>query len=194
MNSPNKTEKLLDPAQALDDYFNCLLGTSDTPSANALSNKRLGDELSTTSTHLKFQVAGLRLAIPLNKVHAVLPWPAQLDSSLGNPTWFLGKTWIESRALQVVDTARLIIPKSRQDALLARPQSKMGHVVVIGDGRWGLGCDEIFGQIQLLPTQIKWRSAQGTRPWLSGTLAEERCALLDIDTMVELLDGREWPA
>jgi len=43
--------------------------------------------------------------------------------------------------------------------------------------------------VRLEPDQVKWRSQQGKRKWLAGTVIEHMCALVHVDTLVEILES-----
>jgi len=43
--------------------------------------------------------------------------------------------------------------------------------------------------VRISPDQVKWRSTQGKRPWLAGTVIEHMCALIHVDSLVALLES-----
>jgi chemotaxis signal transduction protein len=142
--------------------------------------------------YLKFRIAGLNLAIPLRKVTGAITWSPDIAPVAGSPDWLLGQRQYDDRAVQIIDTAMLIIPKARRDAMHSESRSRYQHIIVIGNGRWGLACEKRDGQIKLNTKEVNWRTEQGTRPWLAGTLTKDQCALLDADAMVKLLDSGQW--
>jgi purine-binding chemotaxis protein CheW len=91
---------------------------------------------------------------------------------------------------KVVDTARFVLPVERAASLAYAPGDRCRHLVMIDEGRWALACSRIGDVVDLEPTDIKWRSASGTRLWLAGTVIARMCALLDIDQLThELVTG-----
>jgi purine-binding chemotaxis protein CheW len=36
---------------------------------------------------------------------------------------------------------------------------------------------------------VRWRTAQGKRPWLAGTISARLCALLDTDALAQILEA-----
>jgi purine-binding chemotaxis protein CheW len=144
--------------------------------------------------YLKFRIAGLNLAIPLKKVTGEITWSPDIAPVAGSPAWLLGLRQYDDRAVQIIDTAMIIIPKARRDAMHSASRSRYQHIIVIGNGRWGLACEKRDGQMKLNTKEVNWRTEQGTRPWLAGTLTKDRCALLDADAMVKLLDNGQWSA
>jgi purine-binding chemotaxis protein CheW len=64
---------------------------------------------------------------------------------------------------------------------------RVSHLVLIGEGRWGLAASAIGQVISLRPEDVKWRGSQGQRPWLAGTVIQHMCALLEVEAFLELL-------
>ena len=136
---------------------------------------------------LVFQVAGLSLAVPLTKLNGVVPWPEAVTPMPNRSALFLGLMRHQQRNVKVVDTALMVLPEGRQPDSLAAPEERLQHVILLDEGRWGLACDSIGEVLTLEPDEVRWRGAQGKRPWLAGTVLEHLCALLDADAFVELL-------
>ncbi len=156
---------------------------------------------------LLLRVQGLGLALPLVKLNRILPWtePTHLP---GYVPWLLGIVRYLDRSVRVVDTAALIMPDRMPGAAAReqRPKITAGrspqaaesatasgpvnrHIVLIGDGRWGLVCDDVSSIITLDPAKVRWRSSRTKRPWLAGTAVDHLCALLDAERLAELLDA-----
>ena len=131
---------------------------------------------------LLFNVGSLRLAVPLVRLHGVLPWPEAIAAMPGQPSWSLGLMRHRDRNVRVVDTATLVgVPGDGGQ----RPVPS--NVLIVGDGEWALAADSISDVLHLEPGEVKWRSAQGRRPWLAGTLLERLCALMDTDAFAGML-------
>jgi purine-binding chemotaxis protein CheW len=60
-------------------------------------------------------------------------------------------------------------------------------VIRLGDTNWGVACDSVAEAIQLEPEQVKWRTERSKRAWLSGTVIDHMCALLDAEMLSYLL-------
>ncbi len=134
-----------------------------------------------------FRVAGLTLAVPLAELSGVLPWDAtRLTPMPGHVPWYLGLTPYRERNVPVVDTARLVLPEDRL-AGLGDPRERIGRVVFIDDGRWGLACDEIAQVVVLQPDQVRWRTHRTKRRWLAGTVVQQMCALIDPPAFAQML-------
>lgn len=131
---------------------------------------------------LLFRVDGLRLAVPLVHLNGVLPWPEQITPMPGHQPFFLGLHPHQGRNIKVVDTAMVVMPGGG-------PQTDYGNIVVIDEGRWGLACASVDEIKTIDPVRVKWRSVQGKRPWLAGTVIEQMCALLDVAALARMLES-----
>ncbi len=108
----------------------------------------------------------------------------------GHAPWFLGLLTRQEQQVKVVDTALLVVPEERRQNLVAGDPDRLGHVIYIDDGRWGLACDCLGEVVTLSEAAVKWRGSRGKRPWLAGTVIEHMCALLDTEAFAGLLrDG-----
>ncbi len=138
---------------------------------------------------LLFQVAGLTLAVPLAKLNGVTPWDLeQVTEMPGHSRLFLGLYPHHGTNAKVADTAQVVLPPDRLAQLNGDPAERISHLVVIGEGQWGLACSAIGEVVSLGPKDVKWRSASGKRPWLAGTVIHHMCALLDVDALITLLN------
>jgi len=139
---------------------------------------------------LLFEVAGLTLAVPLVKLKGVVPNDRGLTPMPGHSPLFLGITPYQGLQSKVVDTARFVLPPDRAAQLSNDAVERCQHLVMIDDGRWALACSGIGDVVDLEHEGIKWRSANGKRLWLAGTVIERMCALLDVEQLsLELAAG-----
>ncbi|GEM_PF-540710 len=136
---------------------------------------------------LTLHVGALRLAVPLVKLHRVVPWeePDEVEPTVGQPAWMHGLLDHRGQYVQVVDTAELVLPEERRPPLEER---RAGKIIIVGDGNWGLACREVGAVLKLTPEQVQWRSAEGRRRWLAGTVREHLCALVDTDAFADMLE------
>ncbi len=134
---------------------------------------------------LLFTVAGLKLAVPLISLGAIHKLDEDLTPLVGRAEWFMGLFRSGDRNIQVVDTARWVMPDRYSEEI----KDRYKFVIRLGDTNWGMACDTVEQAIQLLPEQVKWRSERSKRPWLSGTVIDHMCALLDADTLSYLLQN-----
>lgn len=136
---------------------------------------------------LLFKVGGLTLAVPLIELSGVQEWhPDRVTPLPGHVPWYLGLTLYRDRNVPVVDTAQLVMPEDRMSNL-APWQERLHHVVFIGDGGWGLACDELAQVITLRSDEVRWRSSRTKRRWLAGTVIAHMCALLDPPVFADVL-------
>jgi purine-binding chemotaxis protein CheW len=148
-----------------------------------------------------FKVAGLTLAVPLIELSGVQEWGAHKVTPLpGHVHWFLGLTLYRDHNVPVVDTAQLVLPEERRLRLTGSPEERLTRIVFIGEGHWGLACDEVAEVISLEPGQVRWRTQRTSRAWLAGTVIEHMCALIDPSAFAQMLAtgveeaGLELPA
>ena len=137
---------------------------------------------------LLLKVQGLLLALPLVKLNRILPWE---DPTLipGYAPWLLGvlQQAGQARNLKVVDTAALVMPERLSQIAPADPEYQ--HIVMVGDGEWGLTCEDVSSIIHIDPAKVRWRTNRSKRPWLAGTVIEHLCALLDAERLAEMLSA-----
>lgn len=133
---------------------------------------------------LLFKVDGLSLAVPLVHLNGVLPWPEQITPMPGHRDFFLGLHPHQGNNVKVVDTARVVLPADRRGP---EEEGRYSNIVLIDEGRWGLACAAVDEMITIDPARVKWRSVEGKRPWLAGTVIDQMCALLDVDAFAQML-------
>ncbi|MBT8766410.1 CheW domain-containing protein [Metapseudomonas boanensis] len=133
---------------------------------------------------LLFDVAGLTLAVPLVSLGSIYPLAGQeLTPLFGQPDWFLGILPCQAGNLKVLDTARWVMPERYRDDF----REGLQYVISVQGYEWGLAVHQVSRSIRLDPSEIKWRSQRGLRPWLAGTVIEHMCALLDVSALAELI-------
>lgn len=142
---------------------------------------------------LLLKVQGLSLALPLVKLNRILTW-AEPTLIPGYASWLLGVLRLDGleRNLKVVDTAAFVMPERLSPIKSAAgtddsPNSR--HIVMIGNGEWGLTCEHVSSIISIDPERVRWRTSRSKRPWLAGTVTEHLCALLDAEHLAEILSA-----
>jgi purine-binding chemotaxis protein CheW len=159
--------------------------------ADAASDSGLPDWAEPDFQALLFQVARLNLAVPLVKLHSVVPWEDAAVSAMPNqPPWCHGVFRYRDRNVTVIDTGRLVLPDDRREELEAQ-EAEPEKILIVGDGRWGLACRTVGEVVRLTPDEVKWRSGGGKRPWLAGTVLGRLCALMDTEAFAAMLE-RGW--
>ena len=132
---------------------------------------------------LLFDVGGLTLAVPLISLGTIHPLDKPITPLFGQPDWFLGLLPAPTGSLKVLDTARWIMPERYQPSL----RDELRFVISVQGHEWGMAVHGVSESIRLDPAQVKWRSGQGKRPWLAGTVIEHMCALLDVEALAGLI-------
>ncbi|GHG69614.1 chemotaxis protein W [Alishewanella longhuensis] len=133
---------------------------------------------------LFFSVAGLKVAVPLTELGGIHEL-TDINTLFGKPSWFKGVMLYREQKLNVVDTARWIMPE-KYDATLAQGLNYQ-YLVMLGSSNWGLCCETLIDTITLEPEQIKWREHEGKRPWMAGLIKEHMCVLVDVEELITLL-------
>jgi len=138
---------------------------------------------------LLFEVAGLKLAVPLMELCGVIKWTDTVTEMPGHADFYMGILQHLGNKIAVIDTSRMVLPTNKL-ALLAGddPRERVNHIVLIDDYRWGLACDSIGEVITLKSDEVKWRTSKTTRGWLAGTVIEYMCALLNSEGFATMLE------
>lgn len=132
---------------------------------------------------LLFDLAGLTLAVPLVSLGTIHALESEITPLFGQPDWFLGILPTAGGNLKVLDTARWVMPERYTDAL----QEGLRFVISVQGHDWGLAVHDVSRSIKLKPDQVKWRSQQGKRPWLAGTVIDHMCALVDVSALAGMI-------
>lgn len=133
---------------------------------------------------LFFEVAGLKVALPLKElggIHQIGP----LNTLPGKPAWYKGVMLYREQKINVVNTAMWVMPEKYDQALAEKLNYQ--YVIMLGKSSWGLACETLVNTMTLEQDDVKWRSAEGKRPWLAGLIKQHMCALLDVDALIALL-------
>ena len=134
---------------------------------------------------LYFEVAGLTLAVPLKSLGGIYQL-GEINQLFGKPDWFKGVMLHREEKLNVVDSARWVMPekynKNLEEAL------NYQYLIMLGESNWGLLAERLIDNVSLSHQDIKWRDKAGRRPWLAGLIKEKMCALINVSAMTELLN------
>lgn len=138
---------------------------------------------------LLFHVSGITLAVPLVKLNGVIPWSDSITPMPGHSAAFMGLLRHLNQNVKVMDTAEVILPQDQRGKNLIPAGKRVQKILLMDEGRWGLACDDIGEVVTLDSQDVRWRTAQGKRPWLAGTISARLCALLDTDALAEILEA-----
>ncbi len=131
---------------------------------------------------LFFEVAGVTFAVPLTELGGIHQ-TENISSIFGKPDWFLGIMQNREQRLNVVDTAKWVMPEQNMGEI------DYQYLVQLNGSDWGLGCEKLLGNETLNNADIKWRESPGNRPWLAGMVKSRMCVLLHVEEMTKLLAG-----
>ncbi len=151
---------------------------AEIPAPAPWRNMDLGKEFSA----LFFKVAGVMLAVPLKFLGGIYQ-TEKITQIFGKPEWFSGLTNIRKRKVAVVDTAKWMMPGKEIVA------HEYKYAILLGASDWAVQCDELIGTRNLTHDGIKWRENAGQRPWLSGIVKNEMCALLHPEELIKMLES-----
>ncbi len=141
---------------------------------------------------LMFKVAGgLTLSVPLVRLNGILPWADDVTFMPGHAEWFLGLIKNRGKQVKVVDIAKFVIPHNHKARESLSEERNFKHIILIDEGQFGIACDGLGDVLKLTQDKVRWRTDRSSRPWLAGTVIDHMCALMDVDSLLEMLkDGR----
>lgn len=135
---------------------------------------------------LFFQIGKLNLAVPLEHLSGVLKVADEKVIPIpGYAPWHMGLMKYHESTVNIVDTAKLIVPSHRKEIVEDRRQYR--YFILLDERRWGLGCHSVTDVVTLQPAEVKWRGNRTLQPWLAGTIIEKMCALLDVEGFLRML-------
>lgn len=135
---------------------------------------------------LFFSIGKLNLAVPLESLSGIFRKSDEKITAIpGSAVWHIGLMKHKGNTINMVDTAKLIVPSHRQDIVDDRRSYR--YFILIDDNKWGLGCHSVAEVVTLNPNEVKWRSNRTLQPWLAGTVVEKMCALLDVEGFLKQL-------
>lgn len=168
------TGVLVDQSQALTSYMEALLSTESAPLQVS------APDVTAPMACLVFSIAGLKLALPLERVTRVLDY-SQCSSVRvhGQSPAQLGTIQPMESIIPVFDGAHLIMPH--------RAITHAYQQLVVVDNLFALACHQAGAVIEVMREMVCWRSARTQRRWLAGMLVNQHTALLDADALAQQL-------
>ncbi len=132
-----------------------------------------------------FEVAGLIVAVPLVELGGI--YNSEPTSALvGKPDWFEGVMIYRDDNINVVNTAKWVMPEKCTKDLLESLNYQ--YVIMLNNSRWGLLAEHLVDTVTLEQDDVKWLDDSKKRPWLAGLVKERMCALLDVESFITLLN------
>lgn len=145
----------------------------------------LKDRLGERFQALFFEVAGLTLAVPLitlGGIHQI----EKIGPLFGKPDWFMGVMLHRNLKLNVVDSAKWVMPEKYDENLAESLNYR--YLIMLGESEWGLASEKLVNTVNLTIDDVKWRESTGKRPWLAGMVKEKMCALVDVEELISMLN------
>ena len=133
-----------------------------------------------------FDVAGLTIAVPLIELGGIHN-DDKTTSLMGKPDWFTGVMLHRDEKINVVNTALWVMPEKCDEKL--KNSLNYQYVVMLGNSHWGLSAESLVDTVTLDQEDVKWLDAPNKRPWLAGLVKERMCAVLDVESLIKLLDA-----
>ena len=150
------------------------------------SCEALDSRLSERFQALFFDVAGLTMAVPLidlGGIHQV----DKIGPLFGKPSWFMGVMLHREEKLNVVDSAKWVMPEKYTQ--IDQDKLHYKYVIMMSESEWGLSCNSLINTVELNKGDVKWRQNDGKRPWLAGMVKDRMCALIDVQQLIALLNA-----
>jgi purine-binding chemotaxis protein CheW len=122
----------------------------------------------------------MKLAIAFDRIEGALNFHDLSMEIAGLPDWILGRFGAAYDQTHVVDTALWLIPERYKPE-----HSKYSEVVILQGRKWALACDGLIKSVQIPMDQVNLNRDRSQRSWLLGTYMAERCAILDVEQLVE---------
>ncbi len=133
-----------------------------------------------------FDVAGLTIAVPLIELGGIHN-EEKTTSLMGKPDWFTGVMLHREEKINVVNTALWVMPEKCDETLINSLNYQ--YIVMLGNSHWGLSAESLVDTVTLEQEDVKWLDVPNKRPWLAGLVKERMCALLDVESLINLLDA-----
>jgi len=133
-----------------------------------------------------FDVAGLTIAVPLIELGGIHN-SGKATGLVGKPDWFTGVMLHRDEKINVVDTALWVMPEKCDENLKNSLNYK--YIIMLGNSHWGLSAESLVDTVTLEEEDVKWLDAPSKRPWLAGLVKDRMCALLDVESLINLLDA-----
>ena len=130
-------------------------------------------------------VAGLLIAVPLIElggIHNV----EKTTPLMGKPSWFSGVMVYRDEKINVVDTALWVMPEKCDQKL--KNSLNYQYIIMLSNSCWGLSAEKLVDTVVLKQHDVKWLDSPSKRPWLAGLVKDRMCALLDVDSLIKLLE------
>ncbi len=176
-----KQVKVEDIQEKEEDELSKELVEEDVSRAVIHAKQSLGDNFQT----LVFDIGKLSLAVPLVKLGGIHAYSEHdLTPLFGSPDWFMGILPSDHGNILLVDTAKFIMP---DQYLKIEGSLDYKYAILLDDTRWALACTHVREAKSLSLDDIRWTQKNSKKEWLAGMVVEYMCALLEVDSLINML-------
>jgi chemotaxis signal transduction protein len=137
--------------------------------------------------YLNVSHAGLRLALPLAHLAAILKAPDHYVRLPHQAEWTLGVSNHRGHNVLVVSAAEL---GGIAAAAAETPASAEAQLILLGDGRWGLHVDQLHESRHLEAADLHLRGRRERTPWIAGYVQAGLASIVDVPALIAALDAR----
>jgi purine-binding chemotaxis protein CheW len=137
---------------------------------------------------LIFNIGELKLAVPLTKLGGIHKIDYKPTPMPDKPAWCLGIVADPIGNISLINSVLWMIPEKYDVAKANGLDYEL--FIVLDKSRWGLACTAVDSAITVSEKDIRWNHKKSKRPWLAGMIVEEMCALVDVDTLLLMLDNQ----
>ena len=153
------------------------------------TEQSVSDYFNSEFQSLSFIVSNFKLCVPLQQLNGIIEWNGKITRLPGQADWCLGIMRIRGRNLSVIDLSRILHGVSGNLLKNGRSKKKLvQHVLLIGNGKWGLACDSVDDISILYKDDISWRPS-GARELIMGTVINHMNLILNVDEFIRRLEN-----
>ncbi|MCV6587868.1 MAG: hypothetical protein OIF57_02395, partial [Marinobacterium sp.] len=172
--SPDRNKEVSEPVHIEDNARPCSLPVGKAPDW-------AGEEVNC----VVIQVHGINVAIPMEQIESTRKLAdISLEIDLERE-WILGQLRSGDHTITyILDGGCWLMPELHDP-----DKANYQDLIMLPGGYWGIACDEMVRSVRIPVDEVSWAVNRSKRPWLLGTYMKERCAILDVDTLVDQLNA-----
>lgn len=136
------------------------------------------------NAYCRFGAVGLALAIPKSRIAGEVSFPDGISAPRG-PEW-CRTVFLDGREIRVVDTATMVLPAGKIPPG-SRLKTAARKLIMMDQGDWALVSETDAESVNIESGEVHWRSDAGLRPWLGGTVASRKLAVLHLDEIRRMI-------
>lgn len=130
---------------------------------------------------LMFKIGNNLMSMPLIEMNGVVEWPGKLTRLPHEPDWALGILKHRDNNVLVIDSAEVLqINRDREQ--------KPAHILLLGEEKWGLTCDQIDKVVTLDYNDVQWNRQEAIGITL-GIIRSSLSSLLNSRGIIDRLQS-----